>query len=556
MKFKKFIIKIRKKKISQAFVFVNLRRISQAFFLILFLYLFLNAVYKGNFDNPIEKNIRPSHPIRFFFDIDPLITISSWLATGTIYKGLMFSLIIISITMIMGRFFCGWVCPLGTLNHIIGIVRPSLKSLKRIEVSKLKPSQSIKYYLLIALLISAFFGSLQVGLLDPNSFLWRSLATSFLPAFSFIWQETTSFFYSLNVPYLFILIDYSNHFFYKFAIAGKSAFYHYGWLIGLLFLLVLFLNRRVPRFWCRYICPLGALLGFISKLSIFGLEKRDDKCDDCDICILGCQGAANPKGRAKWVVSECMMCFNCYNDCPQNALKFKFFPKNKGTATEMIDLNRRKVLISLGAGVIFIPLSRASDKIEKNYNPYLIRPPGAVEEKEFLRRCIKCGECMKICPTNALHPCLLEGGIEGIWSPILIPRIGYCENTCVLCGYACPTEAIKELTEEEKLGSNGRGGIKIGLAAIDRGRCLPWALKIPCIVCEEHCPTSPKAIYLEDVVIKGRNGKDIKLKFPYVDPKLCWGCGICEYKCPVKDKPAIYVTNIGESRSNSNQLLL
>lgn len=545
-----------KKKITLAIILVNSRRTIQAFFLILFFYLFLNAVYKGDFSTLAEKNIRPHHPIRFFFDIDPLITITTWLATGTIYKGLIFSLIILSFTMIMGRFFCGWICPLGTINHLVGSLKPSLKSVKRIDKNKLSSAQSLKYYILIALMISAFLGSLQIGLLDPNSFLWRSLATSVLPAFSYAWQSISSFIYSLHIPYVFIIIDYLNHFFYKLAIAGRIFFYHYGWLIGLIFLLVLYLNRIVPRFWCRYICPLGALLGYFSKLSIFGLEKRDDKCDDCNICLLGCQGGANPQGKTKWISSECMMCFNCYESCPQGALKFKFFPKNKETTADMVDITRRKVLISLGAGIAFIPLSRASDKIEKNYNPYLIRPPGAIEEKDFLRKCIKCGECMKICPTNALHPALLEGGIEGLWSPILIPRIGYCENTCVLCGYACPTEAIKELTEEEKLGTNGKPGIKIGLASIDRGRCLPWALKIPCIVCEEHCPTSPKAIYLEETIIKDRNGKEIKLKLPYVDPKLCWGCGICEYKCPVKDKPAIYVTNIGESRSKSNQLLL
>ena len=163
---------------------------------------------------------------------------------------------------------------------------------------------------------------------------------------------------------------------------------------------------------------------------------------------------------------------------------------------------------------------------------------------------------MKICPTNALHPALFEGSIEGIWSPVLIPRIGYCENSCVLCGYSCPSGAIRELTEKEKPGLDGKCMIKIGLASVDRGRCLPWALKTPCIVCEEHCPTSPKAIFLEKTTINTREGKEIIVQVPFVDPKLCWGCGICENKCPVKDKPAIYVSNIGETRSETNQLLL
>ena len=180
---------------------------------------------------------------------------------------------------------------------------------------------------------------------------------------------------------------------------------------------------------------------------------------------------------------------------------------------------------------------------------------------------------MKVCPTNALHPTLLEAGIEGIWSPILIPRIGYCEHTCILCSTVCPTGAIRSITEEEKVGSEKVKPIKIGTAFYDRGRCLPWAMAIPCIVCEEHCPTTPKAIWLEEVDVpappspspppqvgrekgKGDIQRTVRVKRPYIYPEVCIGCGICEKVCPVQDKPAVYVTSIGESRSMENQILL
>jgi len=163
---------------------------------------------------------------------------------------------------------------------------------------------------------------------------------------------------------------------------------------------------------------------------------------------------------------------------------------------------------------------------------------------------------MKVCPTNALHPTLLEAGIEGIWSPILIPRIGYCEHTCILCSTVCPTGAIRSITEEEKVGSEKVKPIKIGTAFYDRGRCLPWAMAIPCIVCEEHCPTTPKAIWLEETDVPAPNGKIVRVKRPYINPEVCIGCGICEKVCPVQDKPAVYVTSIGESRSMENQVLL
>jgi ferredoxin len=180
----------------------------------------------------------------------------------------------------------------------------------------------------------------------------------------------------------------------------------------------------------------------------------------------------------------------------------------------------------------------------------LIRPPGSLEEKDFLKKCIKCGQCLKVCITNGLQPALLEAGLDGIWSPVLVPRLGYCEYRCTLCGQVCPTGAIRKLSLEEK------GTVRIGSAMIDKGRCLPFAHAAPCIVCQEVCPTPEKAIWFEDARVKNRKGETLTLRQPHVDLNLCVGCGICEAKCPVLGRPAITVTSIGESRSPDNQLLL
>jgi ferredoxin len=199
---------------------------------------------------------------------------------------------------------------------------------------------------------------------------------------------------------------------------------------------------------------------------------------------------------------------------------------------------------------------RSGDAFAANANPLLIRPPGAVAENDFLAKCIRCGQCMRVCPNNALHPTLLESGLEGIWTPILIARIGYCEPTCVLCGQVCPTGAILELTSKVKVGDKDHPPVRIGTAFFDRGRCLPWAMDTTCIVCEEWCPTSPKAIYLKEETIIDRDGQERQVKRPYIDPGLCTGCGACEFACPVIDKPAVTITAIGESRSPENQILL
>jgi ferredoxin len=192
----------------------------------------------------------------------------------------------------------------------------------------------------------------------------------------------------------------------------------------------------------------------------------------------------------------------------------------------------------------------------------LLRPPGSLDEPEFLSRCIRCGECMKVCPNTALHPTLDEAGIEGFWTPTLVPRIGYCEPSCVLCSEVCPTGAIWQITPKDKGWVVGVGAqqqnqpVRLGTAFYDRGRCLPWAMATECIVCEEWCPVSPKAIYVQEAQVIDSAGNTKTLKQPRVDPSRCVGCGACEYACPLQERPAVYVTSIGESRSPGSQILL
>lgn len=218
---------------------------------------------------------------------------------------------------------------------------------------------------------------------------------------------------------------------------------------------------------------------------------------------------------------------------------------------ERINLNRRAVIAAgvagLSGGFLFRTNPLASGK---SFSPELIRPPGSVKEADFLARCVRCGECMKVCPTNAIHPTFLEAGLEGMWSPILKMSIGYCEYECTLCTQVCPTDAIAPLTPEAKLKT------KIGMAFFDKNRCLPYAFARTCLVCEEHCPTPKKAIWVHDVEMINPAGEKVIVKQPNVDPDLCIGCGICQIKCPINDQPGIYVTSAGETRNPENQVLL
>ena len=542
----------------------NLRRASQVLFFLIFFWLILKTTFEVDFDPSQASEIRLPYPVSIALQFDPLAGLMTLLASGTVYKGLLWSLLILIPTIFLGRFFCGWVCPLGSLNHWLSAFRSertSRRGKKLLESNRYKKYQRIKYYVLFFCLGTALLGSLQAGLLDPLPLLARSIGTAVLPTVHSAALAFASFATGTGIGPIAVVGQGLYDLLAVTLLPFRQAHFHGIVLIGFVFLTILALNRVFTRFWCRGICPLGAMLGVFSRFAIFGLQKDEKACNACNRCLLACQGADNPDVGSQWRQSECHLCLNCQAACPEGALKFKFFPGKVGTktnpaGTSRVDASRRKLVASFIGGVAAVPLFRAGDAHEVKRSPFVVRPPGSLPEDDFLSRCIRCGQCMRVCPNNALHPTLLESGLEGLWTPFLIAKIGYCEPTCTLCGQVCPTGAISELTLNQKVGDEETPPNRIGTAFLDRGRCLPWAMATPCIVCEEWCPTSPKAIYLREEIAIDRQGNEVSVKRPHVDPALCTGCGACEYACPVYDRKAIYITSVGESRSETNQILL
>jgi ferredoxin len=150
-------------------------------------------------------------------------------------------------------------------------------------------------------------------------------------------------------------------------------------------------------------------------------------------------------------------------------------------------------------------------------------------------KCLRCGECTRACPTGAIHPAVGEAGIEGLWTPVLVPRLGYCDFSCTACGEVCPVQAIPRLDLERKRAT------VIGVAYIDEDRCIAWADQRDCIVCEEMCPLPEKAIVLEKAEVLRGEGTSVTVQQPRVLRERCIGCGICEYKCPLSGEAAIRV---------------
>lgn len=513
------------------FRLTNIRIISQILFFIFFILSLWASWASRLFGYPVSR----------LLEINLLVSVSTILSTGFVYKYLGWSIIILFLTLLFGRVFCNWICPFGTLHQFLGWLFNINNNKNRQAANTYKKQQSLKYSILVVLLISAAFGSLQIGLLDPISTIFRAFIVFLTPTWDMFIGNT------LNIENL------------LFSPGTYSRIFTGSFWIGLIFITFVALNLWYPRFFCRYLCPTGALLGILSYFAIFRIIRNIDKCTDCKLCLNRCEGASQPDTILK--LSECFSCFNCLDDCPEDALTYSAFSGNFNTIEKKPDFSRRKMLFAGITGLLTFPLLKNNGfSGDNNFSPLMIRPPGSVEESEFLKKCIKCDECIRVCPTNVLQPASFNpGGFEALWTPVLNFNIGHCQLKCNLCSVVCPTGAIREITVTEKLGKGDfleKGPVRLGTAFINKNRCLPWANQIPCVVCEEVCPTAPKAIQTFDEEVKDVFGNIVTLYKPFIVPDLCIGCGICQTECPVADKPAVYVTAIGESRSDERKLLL
>lgn len=502
---------------------IKIRFFIQVLFFILFILMLINT------RDPVEN----AHAYSIFQRLSIHLAIATSLASREFILYFVFSLIVIILTIIFGRFFCGFICPLGSTIDFTD--RALIKKQFKLKFDK----KYFKYIVLTISLALALFGVQLAGIIDPLSTVFRIYTIAIYPVSDFLTKSVFDLLY--NVPiinsvsepvYHFLsenILDYNN-------ISFKNFFY-----VFLILFIIFIFAKLSPRFWCRYLCPLGAIYALTSKFSFLKRHVSKKKCVNCMKCENECRMKAIHDKGEKTFEGECIKCFDCLKSCKYNAIEFKFKLKNLKPAKESfenidstnIKFTRKQFLTSMASSALLFPIFKFNKS--KNNFTRIIRPPGALKEEKFLEKCIKCGQCMKACPTNGLHPVLLETGIEGMFSPHLVPRRGYCEINCNLCSRVCPTKAIKTYNIKKKQ------KIKIGTAYIIKHLCFPWSENRNCIVCEEMCPVSTKAIKLQERNIVTPTGEKKKILLPYVVPDLCIGCGICENKCPVNGNAAIRV---------------
>ena len=505
----------------------HVRIVSQG--LIFCLWVALILATRHPMDSWLARNI----PVSLFLRANPLLLTA---VTGGLRMSvslLFLGFITLAVSVALGRVFCGWVCPLGTIFDAYGWI------LKRLRVRIDGPSPDwfrLKYYLLGAILVVSLVGGVSPLLgLDPIVLLTRTAASVINP----IWTRWTpgTWMPGSTLGFNGAMID------------GASL---------LLFILIMGGTTRLSRVWCRVACPLGAYLGTLSRHSV--LRRETAGCVQCNICSNHCPtGAIAFTDQQIYIESECIKCFTCSQICPVDANFFTMkSPIPAVTETYApVRLDRRSLLTATAAAVVSTPVLAMSGG-NPGSTKGLVRPPMSREERDFLTSCVRCGECVKACPSGILKPAGLEHGLRALWTPIMVATEGACLSGCNACSVACPTDAIMKYPIEQKY------AYKAGTATFESSRCISFTENKFCSECIRVCPTDAiiwtKGWEPEAVVGQAKMGSDSPAPSGVIPSRptairfdLCVGCGACETSCNeiVPGLSAMKNTSFGRATATS-----
>ena len=488
------------------------RRVTQVLCLVPFAYLFFHVAwpYAAVFTGSVLED-KEWLPVEVFLWLDPLVGLTTAVATRHWNIALFGMGGVLLVCFLFPRGFCGYICPLGTLlDGFDGLVG---RRITRFRVRRRGGWVHLKYYLLTIVLIAALSGVLLSGYLAAIPVLTRGLL------------------FTGGRLQLGLMKSWSQ--------VGPASWSVY--LSLLLFAAVFLLGLFGRRFWCRYVCPSGAVFSVFNLLRI-GEREVEATCIRCGKCLEVCPFDAIQEDYTTRT-RDCTFCQTCGGACPAHAIKFvtrwnrdKLKEPNVPSA-DARPLSRRGLIVSGIAGVGAAMATRAGSVGTSLPRTRPLRPPGSVPEPEFLDLCIRCGECLKVCPGPVLLPAGLEYGVEALWTPVVVPSHAGCHQDCNFCTQVCPTQAIRPLSLPEKRRT------AIGVAVINTKTCLAHAGQQDCRLCFEECRAAGyHAIQMRQVKLElGDIPPGVfseaeleamgSIEGPFVDSDACTGCGLCEYRC-------------------------
>ena len=439
---------------------------------------------------------------------------------------------LIVLTLLFGRVYCSSICPMGIYQDVIAWFSKKFKRKKRYTFSKAK--NVLRWSILAAVVVSFLFGfNFLLGLLDPYGAYGRMVTHIFRPAYL-----------AGNNLLAAIFSKFQNFTFYKVSVYGLGIF---STIIALVTLVGIgFLAWKNGRTYCNTICPVGTVLGFISRFSLFKIQINHEKCNACGLCAMKCKASCIDSKKNRVDYSRCVTCFNCIESCNRNAVKYApILPKSQKVANPLVAYNYDKenqpideskrrflsatIITGLAAGKLFAQETTGKllpKKDIKRKTP--IAPPGAISFDHLREKCISCHLCVSKCPSHVLKPSFLEYGLSGMMQPEMYFEHGFCNYDCTVCGDVCPTGALTALNVEAKHLT------QMGRVKFTKENCIVYYDETNCGACSEHCPT--QAVHM--VPYKG------VLTIPETDESICVGCGGCEYVCPAIPFKAIHVEGL------------
>lgn len=427
---------------------------------------------------------------------------------------------LITLTLLFGRLYCSVICPLGIMQDGFGWFG---KKTQKNRYSYSKPKNILRYTFL-GIMVIAFVTGVNsiVALLAPYSSYGRIISSILRPIW--IWgNNILASWAEEHQSFAFYQVEYWQH--------------GYGVLIvaSVTLIVLAILAWRNGRTYCNTICPVGTLLGFFSRFSLFRIVIDKSKCVNCNLCVRNCKSSCIDITNHNVDGSRCVTCFDCIDKCNKGALSFKFVGlKNKKNVSseERLDESRRQFLTTatiMGATAALSAadktfdggLAEIEDKKIPNRKTHIV-PPGAISLRNLNNHCTSCQLCVSACPNGVLRP---RTDIENFMQPESSYEIGYCRPECTRCSDVCPTGAIRPIDIADK------SSIQIGHAVWVKANCIPLTDDVDCGNCARHCPTGAISM------VNSENGR----KIPAVNTERCIGCGACENLCPARPFSAIYV---------------